>query len=147
MAGSVDTSHEALDRFVGHWIGEGTTSSGRIRDEAHWYWTVDDRFLRMEYRAIECDTFQADGYFWYNSGEKRFEFYEFNNKRWPVCFFSGQWENGNLALEEKAADRHMRLVFTWHDADTFSFIETDLHGEQPEPRVSMTFRRQPDVSG
>src|SRR5581483_3674768 len=72
-----------LDRFEGYWVGEGEAGGKKIHDEMHYEWILDHRFLHMEINSLGDDTFRAEGYFWYNETQRRFEFYEFNNGQWP----------------------------------------------------------------
>lgn len=58
-----DAKSEFLDRWVGEW--EDTGNSQRIkaiRDRMTVEWTVNRRFLRFTYRALEGDNYEGEGY-------------------------------------------------------------------------------------
>ncbi len=139
-------ARERLARFVGRWVGEGETNGQAIRDEAAWAWALGGRFLKMSYRALDGDSFAAEGYFWYNTASGQFEFYEFNNGRAPVRFLVGHVEDETLVFEERTETNQVQIVFAWLDDDSLTMTETGrLDGRAHA--VQETFRRPASSHG
>lgn len=132
-----------LDRFEGYWLGEGEAGGKKVRDEMQYEWTLDHRFLHMKIRSLEGDTFRAEGYFWYNRTQNRFEFYEFNNGRWPVRIMKGSLNKEKLILEERTNDRHIRIILEWVNDGVLKLTEGYVKGQKFEPFVQETFQRKP----
>ena len=137
-------AHAFLDRFAGRWMGEGTTRGKPIRDEMQFEWTLGRRFLRLRYRALAGDDFQAEGYVWYDPERSRYEFYEFNTGRAPVRVEVGQRTNDRLVFVERTERRHMQLTLELVDTDTLKLTEAEVFGKRVEPYVYLTFRRAPE---
>lgn len=131
-----------LDRFEGHWLGEGEAGGKKVRDELQYEWTLDHRFLRMNIHSVEGDTFRAEGYLWYDEAQHRFEFYEFNNGQWPVRIMRGSLTNEKLILEEHTKDRHIRISFEWVNGNVLKLTEGHIKGGRVAPFVQETFRRK-----
>jgi len=55
-----------LDRWVGEWEGTGRSQGKQVRDLMIVEWTLNHRFLRSTYTALEGDTYTGEGYFWHN---------------------------------------------------------------------------------
>ncbi len=130
-----------LDRFVGAWRGTGIQDGKPIRDEMQFAWALNRRFLRFTYKALAGDGYLGEGYVWYNPSLKRYEWWEFNNGTWPVREHRGTRDADSLVMEEKASDRHLRLTFSFTDADTLRMEESHVVGQQIKPYVTVTFRR------
>jgi len=133
-----------LERWVGEWEGTGTSDGKPVRDRMTIQWTLNHRFLRFTYIAQEGDRYKGEGYFWYNPQLKRYEWWEFNNGRWPVRQHIGDRTQDQLVLEENDGDRRMRLIFTFSDNNTLEMTEGFVEGDQAKPYVVMKFRRKLD---
>src|SRR5437899_2583116 len=76
---SPDAANAFLDRFIGHWIGEGTADGTPIQEDLVCERVLSGTFLRMQDREINGGNFQADTYLGYRGEESRYELYSFNN--------------------------------------------------------------------
>ena len=116
-----------FEQLVGRWTGTGTGNDGPARDSVVWEWTLNDRFLRMNYVA-HSDPFRAEGYLWDNSAQSRIEFYEFNNGEWPVRMLTGELtdEGKQLRLEEHPPGRDVSLIIRLNGASNWDFQEAHL---------------------
>jgi len=133
-----------LHRFVGRWLGEGESYGKQVRDEMVLRWVLKNRFLEMEYRAVDGDDYVGRGYLWWNPAQRRYELYEFNNGAWPIRFETGQRTGETLLLEERAEDRHVRLRFVFVDDDTILMTESAVKDGGEALFVRVRFRKQPD---
>jgi hypothetical protein len=124
-----------LNHFVGHWLGEGIARGQKVSDEMQCEWTLGERFLRVNIQQRGTDAFKAEGYFWYDEAQNRFEFYEFNNGEWPVRVMRGALTNEKLILEEHCENRDVRMMIEWIDGTSFRLTE------RGELFVDETFRR------
>jgi hypothetical protein len=106
-------------------------------------WALNRRFLRFTYKALAGDGYLGEGYVWYNPALRRYQWWEFNNGTWPVREHHGDRDADALILEEHTGARHLRLTFSFTDANTLRMDEAHLVGQQPKPYVTVTFRRVP----
>ncbi|MDX1948539.1 MAG: hypothetical protein SFU86_24345 [Pirellulaceae bacterium] len=134
---------EFLARFVGDWLGAGTSEGKPVKDVFRCQWSLGERFVRFSYQAEAGDKYVGEGYFWFNPRRERYEWWEFNNGHWPVRQHVGRREGDALLLEESAADRKLRLVFRFTPEGTLQMTEGFVEGERVKPYVTITFRRQP----
>jgi hypothetical protein len=112
-----------LTRFVGIWEGDGISEGNPVRDRMAVNWALDQRFLRFTYQAISGDSYMGEGYFWHNSDQCRYEWWEFNNGGWPIRQHSGERRDEQLVLNERAKNRDMRLTFSFTGMDTLEMQE------------------------
>jgi hypothetical protein len=134
-----------LDRFIGHWIGEGTASGASIGDDLECERVLDGTFLRMKDAAIG-GTFKADTYVGYRVEEKRYELYTFNNNTalgssLPVRTMTGHRDGDRLVMQEKPGPKALRYTFEFLDRDTFRLTKAFLE-ENGRVFVTETFRRK-----
>ena len=133
-----------LDRFIGHWIGEGTAGGTPISDDLVCSRVLDLTFLFMHDEAL--DGFKADTYLGYRVEEGRYELYTFNNNTalgssLPVRLMTGHRDGDTLVMEEKHGRGALRYTFEFLDDDTFRLTKAFLTGHG-DPFVTEIFRRQ-----
>ncbi len=131
-----------LEKWIGNWEGTGLSQGRTIRDLMMVQWVLNRRFLRFTYAAMEGDSYTGEGYFWYNPQFDRYEWWEFNNGKWPVRHHVGFERQNQLVLEEHDGDRHMRLIFTFKDDHCLEMTEGFLQNDHFHPYVVMQFRKE-----
>jgi hypothetical protein len=136
------TEQHFLERFVGEWEGKGQSDNNDVQDLMQFQWVLNQRFLSFSYKALAGDNYEGEGYVWYNPSLSLYEWWEFNNGRWPVRKHQGQHNDNQLVLEEHTEDRDMRLTFTFANNDTLDMTEGFLNGEQLDAYVAVKFRRK-----
>lgn len=130
-----------LQRLAGTWVGEGTSEGTEVRDEMTLAWTLGDRFLRLEYRS-PTDGYAGEGYVWFDTRQKRYEWWEFNNGYWPVRQHRGSREGSSLVLAEHVGERQTRLTLELVGDDTLEVKERLLRDGTWAPLATLTFRRK-----
>jgi hypothetical protein len=135
-----------LEQFVGEWEGDGTSEGQKVRDRMVVQPALSGRFFRFSYKALVGDGYEGEGYFWYNAKLRRYQWWEFNEGKWPVREHEGQRSGNQLILEEHTPERHMRLTFTFVDQNTLSMTEGFLTGDQFKPYAVVKFQRQIKLS-
>lgn len=131
-----------LDRLAGNWTGEGTSEGREVRDEMSFEWTLDNKFLRLRYRALKGDEYKGEGYFRFDKERDRFEYYEFNNGKWPVRQGFGKLAGNSLVFSEQRADVNIRLIIELVSADSIKITEAYIREKSEDPFVTVTFRRK-----
>jgi len=131
-----------LGRLVGSWLGEGKANGKMITDELKFEWVLSNKFLQVYSRSRDGDTFEAQGYFWYDEKRRHFEFHEFSNSEWPIRIMKGGLIKDRLTLEEHTPDRHVRIVFELVDDNTLMLTEGHIQKEKVDLFVQETFRRK-----
>ena len=135
-----------LDRFIGHWTGEGKDARGApLGDDLQCERVLDGTFLFMRDAAVGA-SFKADTYVGYHAEAKRYELYTFNNNAamapgLPVRMMTGRRDGNRLVMEEKPGPKSLRYTFEFLDKDTFRLTKAFLAGSGP-PIVVETFRRK-----
>src|SRR5262245_28322568 len=134
-----EAANDFLDRFIGHWIGEGTASGADISDDLVCERVLDGTFLFMRDRAIG-GSFESDTYVGYDVEEKRFELYTFNNNTGfgsslPVRLMTGRRDGDRLVMEEKRSPDGLRYTFEFLDQDTFRLTKSFVTGHPKRPLV------------
>ncbi|MCE3282271.1 MAG: hypothetical protein K0Q66_1008 [Chitinophagaceae bacterium] len=129
-----------LHLLVGKWEGKGVSFGKAVEDLASFDTTIGSRFIFMKLTAVKGDNFRAEGYVWFNPVSGKVEFYEFNSGVWPVRILSGYIQGEQIILEEKTADRFIRIVFSVRK-DNFYLEEAKMSGNKKEIFVSENFRR------
>ena len=137
-----------LDRFVGRWIGDGTTDGARIVDSLACARVLGGTFLLMQDREIDGAGFQADTYLGYRVEAARYELYSFNNNTsfgssLPVRLMAGRRVGEGLVMQEPWGSPPLRYTFEFLDADTFRLTKTFVTEPSSLPFVIQIFRRQP----
>lgn len=130
-----------LERFVGEWEGEGESDGRKVRDAMRFEWALGNRFIRFTYKALDGDDYKGEGYVWYNPARERYEWWEFNNGKWPVRQHTGRRDKDLLKLEETSTDRKLRLTFRFTADDTLLMAESFVEGDKLKPYVNVTFHR------
>lgn len=130
-----------LNHFAGKWKGEGKSMGKWVKDELVFTPTLDNKFLLMKLRALDGDSFAAEGYLRYNEQTNQFEFYEFSNGQWPVRILKGKVVDSSLVLEEKTGNRHIRITMTVKDKKTFTLEEAHVKETGLAPFVQETFTK------
>ena len=129
-----------LHSLIGHWQGKGTSFGIAVEDKISFDTTIRGRFLFMKLAAITGDEFIAEGYLWYNPDKQQVEFYEFNDGAWPVRILTGKAEGNKILLEEKIANRHIRISFLISQ-ESFVLTEAKIIDGKEEIFVNETFAR------
>lgn len=102
---------------------------------------LDGQFLFFQYYALEGDTYNSEGYVFFDHDTQQIRWYEFNNGQWPVRTHTGRAVDQSLVLEEHSFGRHMRLVFEFLDHSTIHMTEAHLRDDQIDVYVDMIFKR------
>lgn len=131
-----------LDRLLGSWLGTGTSNSKAVVDKMTFKYVLDDQFLYFQYYALEGDTYKGEGYLFFDHKEQRFQWYEFNNGRWPIRVHSGYANDQRLVLEEHSLGRDMQLIFEFLDENTLHMTEAYLRVDGADIYVNEVFRRE-----
>ncbi len=135
-----------LYRLVGRWVGEGTSDGEKVRDEMRCEWIHGNRFLKLHYRATDGDDYSGEGYLRYNPERKLYEYWEFNNGRWPVRQWTGNWVKDRFVFSEDRKDLRIQLTMEFVSADSIKMSENYVRGDKLELFVSLTFRRDTKAS-
>jgi hypothetical protein len=131
-----------FDRLLGNWLGKGNFNGKTVIDRMIFNHVLDDQFLYFQYYALEGDTYKGEGYLFFAPKDQRFQWFEFNNGRWPIRIHSGFVIDQRLILEEHTFDRDMRLIFEFLDENTLHMTEAYLRADQAEVYVDEIFARE-----
>jgi hypothetical protein len=146
---SPEQANAFLDRFLGHWIGNGDFGGNPISDDLVITRALGDVFVKIVDEELTSGGFHGEIFMGYDGADRQYELYSFGSftgfgGSLPVRVMTGRHPSEDvLVTEEAPAKQRLRYTFEFQDADTFVLTKAWVYGQKAEPFVVETFAKQP----
>jgi hypothetical protein len=123
-------ANEALDRFLGFWLGEGEFQGTPIVDQFYATRVLDGTFVRVETMEHDGAGFKSEMFIGWDADDLRYELYFFSNftgfgPQLPVRLMYG-YRTGNKLIFEERRSVPLPRRFTFELVDDETFVLTKI---------------------